>query len=100
MSADLSHGPCIPLNASVFSVLGQSEPFDLTANECEERAINCLANYEMLSVAEKLDALRDARELLCMANAKRRRESERFPLRYERPTSPFAAAHYPGIRRR
>jgi hypothetical protein len=57
-------------------ILGQSEPFDLTANECEERAINRLANYEMLSVEEKLDALKDARELLCMANARRWRESE------------------------
>jgi len=61
--------------------LGQSEPFSLTANECEERAIDRLADYEMLSVEEKLDALKDARELLCMANAKRWREIEGVSLR-------------------
>lgn len=80
-------------------ILGQSEPFDLTANECEERAINRLANYEMLSVEEKLDALKDTRELLRIANAKRWREHEEFPRRYERPASPFAATQ-PVIRGR
>jgi hypothetical protein len=80
--------------------LGQSEPFDLTANECEERAVNRLANYEMLSVEEKLDALEDVRELLRMASLKRRREREEFPRRYERPTSPFAATQRPVIRGR
>jgi hypothetical protein len=66
-------------------ILGQSEPFDLTASECEERAINRLANYEMLSVEEKLDALKDARELLRMANVKHWRERDEFPPRYEQP---------------
>jgi hypothetical protein len=77
--------------------LGQSEPSDLTANECEERAIDRLANYEMLSVEEKLDALKDAREFLRMANVKRWREREEFPPRYERPASPLAALHDPVI---
>jgi hypothetical protein len=56
-------------------ILGQSEPFDLTANECEARAIDRLANYETLSVEEKLNALSDARDLLLLADAKRWRES-------------------------
>jgi hypothetical protein len=59
--------------------LGQSEPFDLTANQCEERAINCLANYEMLSVEEKLSALQDVRDLLRLADAKRWRPSDESP---------------------
>jgi hypothetical protein len=91
------------LIASVYfwrHILGQSEPFDLTANECEERAINRLANYEMLSVEEKLDALKDARELLRIANLKRWRERDEFPRRHERPTSPFAAAQQPVVRGR
>ena len=80
--------------------MGQSESFDLTANECEERAIDRLANYEMLSVEEKLDALKDARELLRIANVKRWRERDEFPPRYEQPASPLAALHDPVIRGR
>ena len=48
--------------------MGQSESYDLTANECEERAISRLANYERLSVDEKLRALEEARDLLRIAH--------------------------------
>lgn len=58
--------------------MGQSEPFDLTASECEARAIDRLANYETLSVEEKLDALKDVRDLLQIADTKRWQESEGF----------------------
>lgn len=64
--------------------LEQTEPSDLTANECEQRAINRLTNYEMLSVEEKLNALRDVRDLLRIADKKRWQEG--FP----RPEGEFS----------
>jgi len=48
--------------------LGQSEPYELSANECEERAVSRLANYERLSVEEKLRVLEDVRALLRIAH--------------------------------
>jgi hypothetical protein len=58
--------------------LGQSEPLDLTASECEARAIDRLAKYETLSVEEKLNALKDVRELLQIADTKRWQEEGAF----------------------
>jgi hypothetical protein len=59
--------------------LGQSAPCELSANECEARAVDRLANYETLTVEEKLDALKDVRDLLLIADTKRWGESEAFP---------------------
>jgi hypothetical protein len=58
--------------------LGQAEPLDVSAIECEQRAIDCLADYETLSVEEKLKVLQEARDLLRIAHTKRWPESESF----------------------
>jgi hypothetical protein len=58
--------------------LGQAEPHDLSAIECERRAIDGLADYETLSVEEKLKVLQEARDLLRFAHSKRWPESESF----------------------
>jgi hypothetical protein len=50
----------------------------LTATECEARAIDRLAKYEALSVEEKLNALKDVRELLRLADTKRWQEGQGF----------------------
>jgi hypothetical protein len=55
-------------------ILWQAEPLDLSAIECEQRAIDCLSDYETLSVEEKLKVLQETRELLRIAHSKRWRE--------------------------